>query len=210
MTDHETTPVPGATGHKWLDRITEDPEHSRWYAQRWRDFVAEGKDIDGEARLVDAMAPRGGRILDAGAGTGRVGGYLLARGHTVVGVDIDSYLVNVARNDHPQGTWFVGELASFDLAAEVETNFDVIVSTGNVISLLREQDRVQAFERMGSYLAPAGRMLLGFAAGRGYEFDEFFRDLETAGLRLTSRFSSWDLRGFTDQSDFVVAIIEKG
>lgn len=209
MTDHETKPVPGATGHKWLDRITEDPEHSRWYAQRWRDFVAEGKDIDGEARLVDAMSPRAGRILDAGAGTGRVGGYLLSRGHAVVGVDIDPYLVNVARNDHPDGTWFVGELASFDLAAEVETNFDVIVSTGNVISLLREQDRVQAFERMGSYLAPQGRMVLGFAAGRGYEFDDFFRDLQTAGLRLISRHSSWDLRAFEKDSDFVVAIIEK-
>ena len=60
-----------------------NPNHSEMYAQRWRNFVAEGKDIDGEARLIDAMSPRAARILDAGCGTGRVGGYLAARGHTV-------------------------------------------------------------------------------------------------------------------------------
>ena len=55
-----------------------NPNHSEMYAQRWRNFVAEGKDIDGEARLIDAMSSRAARILDAGCGTGRVGGYLAA------------------------------------------------------------------------------------------------------------------------------------
>ena len=50
----------------WKKIVEADPEHSRRYAQRWDDMVAEGMDIDGEARLADAMAPRGARILDAG------------------------------------------------------------------------------------------------------------------------------------------------
>ena len=49
----------------------------------------DGADLHGEARLIDAMLPRGARILDAGAGPGRVGGELSRRGHTVVGVDVD-------------------------------------------------------------------------------------------------------------------------
>ncbi|MFC0581595.1 class I SAM-dependent methyltransferase [Micrococcoides hystricis] len=213
MTDHCTQDPPATetelTGHKWLDRITREPEHSHWYAQRWKDFVAEGKDIDGEARFVDTLAPRKARVFDAGSGTGRVGGYLLSRGHSVVGVDIDPYLVSVAKKDHPDGEWFVGELASFDLAAHTSTNFDVIVSTGNVISLLREQDRVHAFKRFADYLAPEGRMILGFAAGRGYEFADFFADLGAAGLERTATFSTWDMRPFTEDSDFVVALIQK-
>ena len=48
--------------------------HSEWYVERFRRMAAEGDDLAGEARLVDAMLPPWARVLDAGCGTGRVGG----------------------------------------------------------------------------------------------------------------------------------------
>jgi hypothetical protein len=48
--------------------IQEDPGHSAAYAQRFRDMVTAGVDLVGEARLVDALVPRGTPILDAGCG----------------------------------------------------------------------------------------------------------------------------------------------
>lgn len=71
----------------WNDIVAANPDHSHRYAKRWDIFVAQGRDIDGEARLIDALAQRGSRMLDAGAGTGRVGAYLLKKGHSVTGVD---------------------------------------------------------------------------------------------------------------------------
>ena len=38
----------------------------------FEDLVATRRAIDGEARLADVLAPRRARILDAGAGLGRV------------------------------------------------------------------------------------------------------------------------------------------
>ena len=67
----------------WEVRLREDPGHSAWYVERFRAMAREGRDLDGEARLVDAMLPRGSRVLDAGCGPGRVGGYLHRAGHTV-------------------------------------------------------------------------------------------------------------------------------
>ena len=58
---------------KWVELTTENPNHSSWYIERFRTMEAEGADLDGEARLVDAMAPRAACILDAGCGPGRVG-----------------------------------------------------------------------------------------------------------------------------------------
>src|SRR5690625_5706700 len=55
-----------------------DPEHSKWYISRFRNKAEIGEDLAGEARLVDAMVERKSRILDAGCGTGRTGGYLAA------------------------------------------------------------------------------------------------------------------------------------
>ena len=70
----------------WMQKVAANPGHSQWYIDRFRSMAQAGKDLDGEARFIDAMAPRGARILDAGCGPGRVGGYLAAAGHDVVGV----------------------------------------------------------------------------------------------------------------------------
>jgi SAM-dependent methyltransferase len=59
------------------------------YAGTFADLVARGEDVDGEARLADAIAPRCARILDAGSGMGRVAAALRTRGHRVVAVEPD-------------------------------------------------------------------------------------------------------------------------
>ncbi|MEU8615351.1 SAM-dependent methyltransferase, partial [Actinoplanes sp. NPDC048791] len=64
----------------WLQQIAANPGHSQWYVERFRTMANNGADLGGEARLIDAMVPRGARILDAGCGTGREGGRLAAAG----------------------------------------------------------------------------------------------------------------------------------
>lgn len=58
----------------WMQKVAADPGHSHWYIERFRAMARAGDDLAGEARFVDAMAPRGARILDAGCGPGRLGG----------------------------------------------------------------------------------------------------------------------------------------
>src|SRR5690606_41650925 len=94
------------------------PGHSQWYIERFRTMAREGADLEGEARLIDAMVARGSRILDAGCGPGRVGGALHRRGHAVGGVDVDPELMEAAGEDHPGPRWVVGDLAADDRAAQ--------------------------------------------------------------------------------------------
>jgi hypothetical protein len=67
---------------------------------------------------------------------------------------------------------------------------------------------------LAAVLAPDGRMLVGFAlsgapagASRDYPADEFVADAGTAGLAVESRFSTYDLRPFTDASTYVVHVL---
>ncbi|MFD3746326.1 class I SAM-dependent methyltransferase [Nocardia sp. NPDC058633] len=190
----------------WEELVAADPAHSSWYVERFRNLAAQGADIVGEARLIDAMLGRGSRVLDAGCGPGRTGGYLHGAGHTVVGVDVDPVLIEAARADHPGPTWLVGDLAELNLSA---ADFDAIVCAGNVMTFLAPSTRSAVLANFAGHLAPEGRVVIGFGADRGYEFAEFLTDAESAGLTVDLLLSTWDLRPFTDDSDFLVAVFSR-
>ncbi|WP_349828723.1 class I SAM-dependent methyltransferase [Brevibacterium litoralis] len=194
--------------HQWARMRAADPGHSDRYARRWVDLVESGKDIDGEARLVDALAPRGAAILDAGCGQGRTGGYLAARGHHVVGVDLDDVLIGHARRAFPRAAWYVRDLAALepDLVPAGATGFDLIVSAGNVLTFLDPAARVPALTRLVGLLAPGGRLITGFGAGRDYDFAAYADDLATAGARIDARWSTWNAHPFEADSDFLVCL----
>lgn len=192
----------------WMQKVAADPGHSHWYIERFRAMARAGDDLAGEARFVDAMAPRGARILDAGCGPGRLGGYLAGAGHPVVGVDVDPALIAAAAQDHPGPRWLVGDLAELDLPARgIVDPFDVIVSAGNVMTFLAPSTRVRVLSRLRAHVAGDGRAAIGFGAGRDYDFDVFLNDAVDAGFAIDVLLSTWDLRPFTDDSDFLVAIL---
>jgi SAM-dependent methyltransferase len=191
-----------------MQKVAVDPGHSHWYIERFRAMARAGDDLAGEARLVDAMAPRGAHILDAGCGPGRVGGYLAAAGHQVVGVDVDPALIEAAEQDHPGPQWLVGDLAELDLPARGITEpFDIIVSTGNVMTFLAPSTRAQVLSRLRCHLTGNGRAVIGFGAGRDYEYSQFLEDVADAGFVPDLLLSTWDLRPFSDDSEFLVAVL---
>ncbi|MEE6281564.1 class I SAM-dependent methyltransferase [Georgenia sp. MJ170] len=195
----------------WTRMIEANPGHSTWYIERFRALAAAGEDLAGEARFIDAMVPRGARVLDAGCGAGRVGGFLARAGHDVVGVDVDPTLVTAAAEDHPGARWFTQDLAELDLAAVGVTEpFDAVVCAGNVMTFLAPSTRREVLRRIRAQLGPEGRAAIGFGAGRGYEFEEFLDDAGSAGLAPDLLLSTWDLRPFSADAGFLVAVLRAG
>lgn len=128
----------------WQKITAANPDHSTWYIERFRAMAASGADLVGEARFIDAMVPRGARILDAGCGPGRHGGYLAQAGHDVVGVDVDPVLIAAAEEDFPGPTWLVGDLAELDLPTRgITEGFDAILCAGNVMAFLAPSTRAR-------------------------------------------------------------------
>ncbi|MBG0741228.1 class I SAM-dependent methyltransferase [Paeniglutamicibacter antarcticus] len=194
----------------WQAQKRTNPGHSAWYIQRFEQMRADGADLDGEARLLDAMAPRGSRILDAGCGPGRVGGEMSRRGHTVVGVDADFELIAAARKDFPDVLWLVEDLADLDLpAAGIAEPFDVIVCAGNVLTFLAPETAPAVLRNFARHLGLGGRVVTGFGAGRGYAFEDFLIDAKESGLSCQSRFATWDLKPWTPSADFMVTILSR-
>jgi SAM-dependent methyltransferase len=189
--------------------FTDTPDgHSDFYVERFRRMAAEGVDLVGEARLVDALVPPRSRILDAGCGSGRVGGELFRRGHDVVGVDADEVLLAAAAQDRPGPTWLKADLTELDLAAIGEAEpFDAVVMAGNVMPFLAEGTEQAVLERLAAHLVPGGRLVVGFGLDRGYALSDFDRHCDHAGLLLELRLATWEVVPFTDTSDFAVTLL---
>ena len=63
--------------------------------------------------------------------------------------------------------------------------------------------------RPAAPLADAGRLVVGFGAERGYPFDEFRDNAEAAGLVLDLEVSTWDLRPFGEESEFLISVLSR-
>ncbi|MBA4083975.1 MAG: SAM-dependent methyltransferase [Kytococcus sp.] len=190
--------------------VAEDPNHSQWYIDRFRAMAARGGDLDGEARLVDAMATRGARILDAGCGPGRVGGRLHELGHDVTGADVDPALIAAAQEDHPGPRWVVSDLATLDLRDDEGRRipFDLVVCAGNVMTFLAPSTRRSVLAGFADHLAEGGRAVVGFGTDRGYDLDDFVADAAAAGLQEQVRLGGWALEPWTPTTGFVVSILQ--
>jgi SAM-dependent methyltransferase len=201
---------PMAETNAWTRMSSADPGHSAAYVERFRSLAAQGTDLAGEARPVDALLPRGARVLDAGCGPGRVGAFLADAGHTVVGVDGDPVLIAAAEADHPGPRWIVGDLAELDLPAQgIAAPFDAIVCAGNVMTFLAPGTRQEVLRRLRAHLTADGRAAIGFGAGRGYPFEDFLDDARAAGLEPDVLLSTWDLRPYAPDADFLVALLRR-
>ncbi|GAA3681418.1 class I SAM-dependent methyltransferase [Nocardioides ginsengisoli] len=179
------------------------------YGDNFADLLAKGADVVGEGRLADAMVGRAARILDAGSGMGRIGGYLQAQGHQVTAVEPDPVLVEQSRRTYPELPVVPLEILQLTpealTAAGRPTSYDLIVCVGNVIVFVAEDTEVAVLERLGSLLAPGGRIMVGFhlvggpSSARSYSLEEFAADVAAAGLRVEHRFGGYDLRPADDQ-----------
>ena len=200
----------------WQVQTERNPGHSQWYIQRFKTMAEQGNDIWGEARLIDALSPREAKILDAGCGPGRIGAYLQERGHRVTGVDIDPQLIAEATRVCPDAQWVTADLTDLREALGYAANatftddgFETIVCAGNVMTFLAPSTRAAVLENFAATLTDTGRAVIGFGAGRGYDFEEFFADAAAAGLHVQQRFATWELHPFTQDSTFLVAFLTR-
>ena len=173
------------------------------YDAKWAAMERDGQSVHGEADFVCRFSPT--TVLDGGCGTGRVAIELARRGCEVVGVDLDTPMIEKARAKAPEIDFHLGDLATIDL----NRTFDVVALPGNVILFVAPGTEAAVVQNMADHLHDGGRLIAGFQLSRGVTVGDYDDMATSAGLTLEEHWSTWDGQPVNDDADYAVLVYRK-
>ncbi|WP_409484442.1 class I SAM-dependent methyltransferase [Arsenicicoccus dermatophilus] len=205
MSDDSTT-----ARTRWAELVGDDggADYERRIRESLGQMADRGENPHGEADLVLSLLPEGGRVLDAGCGTGRVALRLAALGVPVVGVDADLSMLRVAAEQDPRIPFWLSDLADLDLPQGiVGAGFDMVLMAGNVVPLLAPGTLEQVMHHLAGVLRPGGVLVAGFGLDRDHlpgafeptSLADYDRACAAAGLTPSERYATWQRDTFTGE-----------
>lgn len=106
------------------------------------------------------------RLLDLGCGTGEAGWPLWRKVASVTFFDRSAEMLRLARNKYPKGVFVRGDARALPF---LDNEFDVIVSRGSVLSMLKDDNEVKAtLEGIQRIARPDAHVLLDFRTARDW------------------------------------------
>jgi len=165
-----------------------------------------------EREMFVSMVKAGGKILDAGCGSGRDANHFASQGFTVTGIDLSDNLLSYAKEHaDPNATFLNMDLRAINL----NTSFDGIWASASLLHLKRDEclTVLRNFQHM---LMPGGILFLLMKEGTGeqlvtsgtiegdlrfftyYMSDDLRQMLEGAGFKMIDQYT-WDQKDRNDE-----------
>jgi SAM-dependent methyltransferase len=156
---------------------------ARW-ALRRNSFIKRGRAFhDEDYRYLRFLIPEGLKVLEAGCGTGKLLAALKpAKG---VGVDISTEMVGIARADHPELAFVIGDIEAPETIDALNGPYDVIVLSDTIGALEDCQNTLASLRKL---CTAETRLVISYY---NYLWEPVLRLAEFLGLRMPSPLTNW-------------------
>lgn len=109
-------------------------------------------------------------VLDLGCGAGEpIDKFLVDHGHQIIGIDISSKQIDLARKNVPQGKFEVKDLSELK---EKEFNVDAVISFYTIFHIPRKKHQ-ELFRTINSFLPEGGLLLVTMGASKWEGVEDF-------------------------------------
>jgi SAM-dependent methyltransferase len=174
------------------DRVAE--RYAEWFVNELDEKPFDREILDRFALATKAM----GRVLDLGCGPGQIGRYLSERGVDVLGIDLSSKMIEIARRSNQGLSFEQGDMRALDLP---DASIGGVVGFYSLIHLERT-DVPAALEEIARVLVPDGSALIAVHGGEGaFHADDYFG--EPVSIDVTY-FETEELLGLLENVGFRV------
>lgn len=162
-------------------------------AQDWhKDHQTDDWWVGGTDKFIECVSLNG-LVLDVGCGGGTKSKYLISKGLKVVGVDIAEKMIEIAKQEVPQGTFYTMDLGEVDALEEM---FDGIFMQA-VLLHIQKKEALKILKKMASKLKAGGCLYIAVKEkieggideetkvdnDYGYEYERFFSYYTIAELK---------------------------
>lgn len=146
----------------WDAQAAYDRAAAAWDAARAPQF-AEKPWITG----IMAALPARAAVLDLGCGAGRpIAATFLAQGHQVTGVDLSPRMLNLARQNLPEGNWRHGDMRALSAVLPPDACFDAVIAWDSFFHLSAPDQR-RALPQIAARVGQGGWLLFTTGPGAG-------------------------------------------
>lgn len=138
------------------------------------------------------------KILEAGCGSGRDSGYFCSKGYDVIGIDLSSKLLAIAKKAVPKATFALMDLRNIKFPDE---SFDGIWSCASLLHLKRKE-MIRVLKKFYSLLKSNGLLFVLMKEGLGEKED--VSDTSPHNLRFFTYVTQRELTKLLETAGFTV------
>ena len=143
-------------------------KHARAWTELRGQFLYEKAWLDHFLSLL----PEHSTILDLGCGSAKpIAAYLIAHGHSVVGVDSSKVMIEMAQENFPEQSWIQADMRQIDLGQK----FQGILAWDSFFHLAQEDQR-QMFEQFSIFAEQSTVLMFTSGPNHGEAIGNLFGD----------------------------------
>ena len=143
-------------------------KHARAWTELRGQFLYEKAWLDHFLSLL----PEHSTILDLGCGSAEpIAAYLIAQGHSVVGVDSSEVMIEMAQQNFPEQSWIQADMRQMDLGQK----FQGILAWDSFFHLNHDDQR-QMFEQFSKFTEQGTMLMFTSGPAQGESIGEMFGD----------------------------------